>query len=165
MPAAASSLPGPAHFLEMTLDLHKYTTHDRTGFLEILGGFLRQHCKPVGSNMLRFVILHFRARILSLIASSPVCFRPIVIHVADSTARWATRHLSLIDVPSQFHRAPGKLYRWGRPAGTWCARAGLGSLTTEVISNRYPVLSRSWEVGSRMRKSLLHRAITKRSQT
>ena len=77
----------------------------------------------------------------------------------------ATRLLSLIGLPSQFHRAPGKLYKWARPAWTWCARTGLGSLKTEVISNRYPVLGRSWEVGSRMRKLLVHHAITKRSQT
>ena len=84
---------------------------------------------------------------------------------ATGPPRRPTGLLSLIGLPSQFHRAPGKLYKWARPAETWCARAGLGSLTTEVISNRYPVLGRSWEVGSRMRKLLVHHAITKRSQT
>ena len=63
------------------------------------------------------------------------------------------------------HRAPGKLYRWALPAGTWCARTGLGSLTTEVTSNRYPVLSRSCEVCCGKRKLLVPRSITKRSQT
>lgn len=40
-----------------------------------------------------------------------------------SSATTATRVRSLIGLRSRFGRAPGKLYKWARPARTRCARA------------------------------------------